>query len=95
MFLLTMLLFMGVSAAAFVASKLPRKQLLLSKDSHVLSGTPVFQPIFDFSDSSRNETDRFERLDDAIMGGISTSQLRQVPGEGFARWSGVCRLDGG
>ena len=53
------------------------------------------QTIFDFSDSTRNETDRFERIDDVIMGGISTSSLRQVDGEPFARWSGVCREDGG
>lgn len=50
-----------------------------------------FQPIFDF----RNEStiDRLERLDDAIMGGISTSSVRG--GDGFARWMGVCRTDGG
>jgi hypothetical protein len=29
------------------------------------------------------------------MGGISTSTLRQVEGEPFASWSGVCRVDGG
>ena len=56
---------------------------------------PFFQPVFDFSDSARNETDRFERIDDVIMGGISSSTLRQLDGEPFARWSGVCREDGG
>lgn len=53
------------------------------------------EPVFDFSDSARNETDRFERIDDVIMGGISSSTLRQVDGEQFARWSGICREDGG
>merc|ERR1711920_501665 len=37
----------------------------------------------------------FERIDDAIMGGISTSAIRQNPEEDFATWSGVCRTDGG
>jgi Complex I intermediate-associated protein 30 (CIA30) len=56
--------------------------------------TLALQPVFDFSDSTRNETDRFERIDDVIMGGISSSTLRQME-EPFARWSGVCREDGG
>ena len=59
------------------------------------TGEISLQPVFDFSDSIRNETDRFERIDDVIMGGISSSTLRQVDGEPFARWSGVCREDGG
>lgn len=29
------------------------------------------------------------------MGGISLSSIRQNPEEEFARWSGICRLDGG
>ena len=52
-------------------------------------------PLFDFSDSTFNSTNKFERIDDVIMGGISSSILRQVEGEQFARWSGVCRTDGG
>jgi hypothetical protein len=74
-----------VNAAAFVAINELRKRPLLSTGSRELSATPLFKPIFDFTDSSRNETDRFERLDDAIMGGISQSYLRQVSGEDFAR----------
>ncbi|CAB9517915.1 expressed unknown protein [Seminavis robusta] len=69
--------------------------MALSEDNHVVQSGPIFRPIFDFSDSSLNETDRFERIDDAVMGGISSSFVRQVPGESFARWSGVCRVDGG
>jgi Complex I intermediate-associated protein 30 (CIA30) len=99
MILLTLWLFRSllvVHTAAFLAPNQPSKRpLLLSTWSWELLATPVFRPIFDFTDSSRNETERFERLDDAIMGGISTSSLRQVSGEDFARWSGVCRLDGG
>jgi Complex I intermediate-associated protein 30 (CIA30) len=29
------------------------------------------------------------------MGGISLSSIKQMPGEDFARWSGICRIDGG
>jgi Complex I intermediate-associated protein 30 (CIA30) len=48
-------------------------------------------PLLDFR---RNETiDMIDRLDDAIMGGISTSTVRQ--GKNYAIWSGVCRTDGG
>ena len=57
----------------------------------------IFTPIFDFT---KPETiDQVDRLDDAIMGGISTSSVQwcgaKSDGEGFARWSGVCRTDGG
>ena len=52
-------------------------------------------PLFDFSDPTLNATNKFERIDDVIMGGISSSLLRQAEGEEFARWSGVCRTDGG
>lgn len=53
----------------------------------------VYKAVFDFANSTA--IDQLDRLDDAIMGGISTSAVRAVPGEGFARWSGVCRTDGG
>lgn len=53
----------------------------------------TYMPIFDFSKEDAVES--FERIDDAIMGGISTSVLRGVPGEPYASWSGVCRIDGG
>lgn len=55
--------------------------------------TTTYEPIFDFSREGTVES--FERIDDAIMGGISTSTLREVPGEPYASWSGVCRIDGG
>lgn len=53
----------------------------------------TYTPIFDFS--QEGAVDSFERIDDAIMGGISTSALRVVPGEAYASWSGICRIDGG
>ena len=48
---------------------------------------------FDFS--RPDDVGRFERIDDAIMGGISLSALRDVEGEDYASWRGVCRTDGG
>jgi len=50
-------------------------------------------PIFDFA---KNDTlNNFERIDDVIMGGISSSSLRQQPGEAYISWCGICRVDGG
>lgn len=57
-----------------------------------------FTPIFDFSDPQTVES--FDRIDDAIMGGISTSSIRYIPNTNddklsYASWSGICRVDGG
>jgi hypothetical protein len=53
----------------------------------------TFKPVFDFS--KPDAVENFERIDDVIMGGISTSRLEAVTGESYAKWSGVCRTDGG
>jgi len=52
-----------------------------------------YSPVFDFGIEST--VDSFDRIDDAIMGGISTSALQNVPGQPFATWTGICREDGG
>ncbi|KAL3806360.1 hypothetical protein ACHAXA_001892 [Cyclostephanos tholiformis] len=56
-------------------------------------------PIFDFRlddpIAKARSSSSFERIDDAVMGGISTSALRDVPTESHAIWSGICRTDGG
>mmetsp|Transcript_8914 Transcript_8914/g.19624 ORF Transcript_8914/g.19624 Transcript_8914/m.19624 type:complete len:431 (-) Transcript_8914:127-1419(-) len=51
--------------------------------------------LFDFASGDGSAVAAFERIDDAIMGGISTSAVRDVPGEGCASWSGICRTEGG
>lgn len=51
----------------------------------------TFEAVLDFEQPT--SIDKIDRLDDAIMGGISTSSVQ--PAEGFARWVGVCRTDGG
>jgi hypothetical protein len=50
--------------------------------------------VFDFADANADATANFERIDDAIMGGISLSALKNTT-EDFASWSGICRTDGG
>jgi len=46
------------------------------------------------SDAERAEAvDRFERIDDVIMGGVSKSML--VEGDGCASWRGLVRTEGG
>ena len=58
-----------------------------------------FTPVFDFTlddvTTKQQSAASFERIDDAIMGGISLSSLRDVPDKDYASWSGVCRTDGG
>jgi hypothetical protein len=64
-----------------------------------------YEPMFDFSNNISYAIDKIERLDDAIMGGISTSSVRPYvdiidtdnnnKSISYARWSGVCRTDGG
>lgn len=58
-----------------------------------------YRPVFDFAltdpAAKAKSAASFERIDDAIMGGISTSSFRDVPDAPYARWSGVCRTDGG
>lgn len=58
-----------------------------------------FTPVFDFTlddiATKQKSVASFERIDDAIMGGISLSSLRDVPDKDYASWSGVCRTDGG
>jgi hypothetical protein len=72
----------------------PISQTLYSSTYNAES-TGTYQPVFNFSTIEDDAVSKFERIDDAIMGGISLSSLKQLPGEDFARWSGVCRLDGG
>ncbi len=74
---------------------------IVSKPNPALRSTTseiAYEPVFDFSDSSKNAVSSFDRIDDAIMGGISTSAIRSVQtddDESYASWSGVCRTDGG
>ena len=59
----------------------------------------TYTPVFDFSLTDpvikEKSANSFERIDDAIMGGISQSSLRDIPNQPYASWSGVCRTDGG
>ena len=50
-----------------------------------------YQPLFDFANSTTVEA--FDRIDDVIMGGISTSSM--MAAHDYAKWFGVCRTDGG
>lgn len=72
----------------------PIGQTLYSSANYAES-TGTYQPVFNFATAEDDAVSKFERIDDAIMGGISLSSLKQLPGEDFARWSGICRLDGG
>jgi hypothetical protein len=62
-------------------------------DESATKDSSTFKSVFDFSEAAAVQN--FERLNDVIMGGISTSQLMDVSGEPYAKWSGVCRTEGG
>ncbi len=94
-FLLLLAAALGGQVQGFVA---PRS--IVSKPAVSLRSTAseiAYEPVFDFSDPSKNAVSSFDRIDDAIMGGISTSSIRavQTETESYASWSGVCRTDGG
>lgn len=74
---------------------LARSSLFSKSDSSVEEVVYTLSPLFNFSNIDENDVSNFERIDDAIMGGISLSSIRQNAGENFARWSGICRIDGG
>eukprot|EP00978_Attheya_sp_CCMP212_P042736 scaffold265886_cov50-Attheya_sp.AAC.1 len=67
-----------------------------SDDEETKSSEATLIPVFDFTASNQAASvNSFERIDDAIMGGISTSALRENAGKDYSSWSGICRLDGG
>jgi hypothetical protein len=92
-----LLLILCPAVTAWMPRKAPTREkpstlLQSSLATNHLLATDSYTPVFDFS---RPETlDMMGRLDDAIMGGISTSSLA-FSSDGFTRWGGVCRTDGG
>lgn len=68
---------------------------LLSRTSLYATYTPVFDFSLTNPTIKEKSASSFERIDDAIMGGISQSSLRDIPDQPYASWSGVCRTDGG
>lgn len=63
----------------------------------------IVTPVFDFTGGKMNSSEEkskslssFDRIDDAIMGGISLSSLKDAGvGKPYASWSGICRIEGG
>ena len=94
----------GFASPRGIASS-PSSRSPTNAAARLFSTTPsevLYEPVFDFSDASKDAVSSFDRIDDAIMGGISTSSIRAVSsssseddGESYASWSGVCRIDGG
>jgi len=88
-----------VSLVSAASAFTPTRTLSNSASSFLQPLLATHAPIFDFtlSDAAAKEksVDSFERIDDAIMGGISLSALRHVPDTNYSSWSGVCRTDGG
>ena len=51
----------------------------INKEETEDSTITTYTPIFDFSNLDEKAIDKFERIDDAIMGGISLSSMKQLP----------------
>ena len=69
-----------------------RQTKLAASTAPLAEADSNLQTVFDFA--TGNATMSFERIDDAIMGGISLSALKNTS-EDYASWSGICRTDGG
>mmetsp|Transcript_3083 Transcript_3083/g.6281 ORF Transcript_3083/g.6281 Transcript_3083/m.6281 type:complete len:430 (+) Transcript_3083:254-1543(+) len=78
----------------FEALKTKQRDSKTTTSLHVTT-TPVFDFTLKNATTKQKSANSFERIDDAIMGGISQSSLRDVPDKDYASWSGVCRTDGG
>lgn len=96
---ITLLLICISSNHAFTT---PISRTIQPANLHIRHRAPLhstYSPIFDFTltntTTKQKSASSFERIDDAIMGGISTSSLRDVPNKPYASWSGICRTDGG
>ena len=50
-------------------------------------------PIFDFEAAPADAADLWERIDDVVMGGVSSSKV--VAGDARGEWRGIVRTDGG
>ena len=84
----------AVSSSSSSSSSSP-KSIEPQPNKEGIDDEPAFVPVFDFANINDKAIEKFDRIDDAIMGGISLSSMKQFPNEQFARWSGICRTDGG
>ena len=50
-------------------------------------------PVFNFDAAPEATAALWERIDDVVMGGVSSSKI--VVGDGGAEWRGIVRTDGG
>eukprot|EP00310_Coccolithus_braarudii_P025570 CAMPEP_0183355848 /NCGR_PEP_ID=MMETSP0164_2-20130417/42100_1 /TAXON_ID=221442 /ORGANISM="Coccolithus pelagicus ssp braarudi, Strain PLY182g" /LENGTH=378 /DNA_ID=CAMNT_0025529089 /DNA_START=14 /DNA_END=1150 /DNA_ORIENTATION=+ len=50
-------------------------------------------PLFPFSEAPAATVEQWERIDDVVMGGVSSSRV--VAGDARAEWRGIVRTDGG
>ena len=79
------------AATAFVA---PRSAL---RQTTLRSTTAAYEkertPVFNFDAAPEATAALWERIDDVVMGGVSSSKI--VVGDGGAEWRGIVRTDGG
>jgi len=85
----------GWAPSSFLTPHRPKPLSVATKDSteQQFDASSTYRPIFDFAEP--DTVAKFDRIDDVVMGGVSSSTLMDVTGEPYAKWFGNCRIDGG
>ena len=80
------------AATAFVAPRSALRQTTL-RSTTAAAYEKERTPVFNFDVAPEATAALWERIDDVVMGGVSSSKI--VVGDGGAEWRGIVRTDGG
>ncbi len=64
----------------------PKQHDFKTTTSLQVTVTPIFDFTLENATTKEKSANSFERIDDAIMGGISQSALRDIPDKNYARY---------
>ena len=80
------------AATAFVAPRISLRQTRL-RSTTAADYERERTPVFNFDAAPEATAALWERIDDVVMGGVSSSKI--VVGDAGAEWRGIVRTDGG
>ena len=80
------------AATAFVAPRISLRQTTL-RSTTAAAYEKERTPVFNFDAAPEATAALWERIDDVVMGGVSSSKI--VVGDKGAEWRGIVRTDGG
>ena len=80
------------AATAFVAPRISLRQTRL-RSTTAAAYERERTPVFNFDAEPEATAALWERIDDVVMGGVSSSKI--VVGDAGAEWKGIVRTDGG